>query len=314
MQMPLTFTPAATGPHHKEPTTMTSILERFALPPQNNVTPAPLGRFAQLQPGLQVPHLTAPQLVMVTPEWAAEALRINTINRRLKDAGVRKLCDDIRAGLWTVTHQGICFYTTGDICDGQHRLEAIKRAGVAVPVFVTYGFPREEAHAVDRGVTRSQADALTISGACGIVTSSQIALVKQTCAHHAVHSDANMAARLLQYREPYEFALDVFGGAIRKHLTTIPVMGAIALAHHAGVAETELNTFANVLLTGVMTKTHHQSIIKFRDALLNNGRVTGMAERDEVMRRTQNAILAHLERKTLTQVRAPKELIWPLFD
>lgn len=276
----------------------------------------PEGSYAQLPPGLKLPHLSGPYLIMVTPEWATEALRANKMNRTLKEERVRQWCDNLRGGQWKLTHQGICFYADGDICDGQHRLEAVKRTGIAAPMFVTYGFSKDDAHAVDRGLPRSQADVLTIAGSWGKVTPRVLALVRQTSARSFIATDENVMARLLKYDASYRFALDVFGGNVRKNLTCAPVVGAIALAHHAGVPETLLNEFANVLYTGVMSRVCHQTVIKFREPLVSTStlRVKGSTDRDELMRRTQRAIEAVRRGETLTVVRAPKDLIWPLFE
>lgn len=102
---------------------------------------------------------------LVTPELAADWLKANLKNRRLKEKTVDAYAMDVRNGAWLTTHQGIAFDEDGNLIDGQHRLQAIVRAKRAVLILVTTGWPRvsekrKTMDAVDRGVNRSLADQL----------------------------------------------------------------------------------------------------------------------------------------------------------
>lgn len=54
---------------------------------------------------------------------------------------VGKYVADIQAGKWLLTPQPIAFDVKGNLIDGQHRLEAIRRANMPVTLMVSTGWP-----------------------------------------------------------------------------------------------------------------------------------------------------------------------------
>jgi hypothetical protein len=122
------------------------------------------------------------QKVDVTPEMAAYWLRNNFRNRPISDDVVTAYARDMLAGQWVFTHQGIAFNDQDQLIDGQHRLKAIIKANITVPMMVTFGLPSKidgkemtTMDCVDRGRTRSVADQLKIQH--GISNASIIAAV-----------------------------------------------------------------------------------------------------------------------------------------
>jgi hypothetical protein len=104
------------------------------------------------------------EVLHVTPELAAEWLTRNTNNRPLSKSAVQQLAAQIQRGEWQLTHQGIAFDEDGVLIDGQHRLAAITKAGIAVPLTVTYGVPRASFTVMDTGRKRTGRDALALAG------------------------------------------------------------------------------------------------------------------------------------------------------
>lgn len=103
--------------------------------------------------------------VNVTPELAADWLKANRKNRKLKDRTVEAYQMDMKNGAWMTTHQGIAFDDADNLIDGQHRLVALVGAKTPVLMLVSRGWPagggkRKTMDAVDRGVQRSLPDQL----------------------------------------------------------------------------------------------------------------------------------------------------------
>ena len=101
----------------------------------------------------------------VSPELAAEWLKKNLKNRKLKHSTVDGYVMDMRNGAWLTTHQGLAFDDADNLIDGQHRLEAIVCSKKTVLMLVSTGWPvesdkRKTMDAVDRGVARSLPDQL----------------------------------------------------------------------------------------------------------------------------------------------------------
>ena len=77
----------------------------------------------------------------VTPELAAEWLKHNRRNRKVKDTTVEAYAMDMRNGAWQTTHQGVAFDLAGNLIDGQHRLRGIVQARRPVLMVVSHGWP-----------------------------------------------------------------------------------------------------------------------------------------------------------------------------
>ncbi|MBO1330964.1 hypothetical protein [Streptomyces sp. VRA16 Mangrove soil] len=104
------------------------------------------------------------EVLDVSPELAAEWLTRNTNNRPLSKGAVQQLAGQIQRGEWQLTHQGIAFDEDGVLIDGQHRLAAVVKAGVPVPMTVTRGVPRTAFTVMDTGRKRTGRDALALVG------------------------------------------------------------------------------------------------------------------------------------------------------
>src|SRR5687767_6498481 len=91
------------------------------------------------------------RVVYVTPQLAAKWLRRNVVFRSINDKHVRALVWAIRNGAWRLTHQGIAFDKDGHLIDGQHRLTAVVKANIAVPMCVTAGVERSTHVVFDTG-------------------------------------------------------------------------------------------------------------------------------------------------------------------
>ncbi|MFF5517629.1 hypothetical protein [Streptomyces coeruleorubidus] len=91
-------------------------------------------------------------------------MRTNTLNRPLSRQTVTQLARAIERGEWKLTHQGIAFDENGQLVDGQHRLEAVVKAGTAVNMLVAHGVPRAAFTVMDTGRKRTGRDALSLAG------------------------------------------------------------------------------------------------------------------------------------------------------
>jgi len=94
-------------------------------------------------------------IMTITPDIAAEWLEHrNKGNRRISAHIVKQYAQAMREGRWMITHQGIAFDATGNLADGQHRLNASVESGVTFQAMVTVGVPRETFSVLDTGWKR----------------------------------------------------------------------------------------------------------------------------------------------------------------
>ena len=97
----------------------------------------------------------------VSPEIAHEYLKKNKYNRPTNWNRVEQYCDEITAGKWKLTPQGIVFDTEGNLINGQNRLWAIVYSGIGIHIRVSRGSPPEVATLLDRGAPQSARDLAT---------------------------------------------------------------------------------------------------------------------------------------------------------
>lgn len=102
--------------------------------------------------------------VKMTPELASTYLKLNTHNRPLSpghiDFLVREICD----GRWTLNGDTICLSNDNRLVDGQHRLHAIVKSGVAVRVLLVEGVPHDVFATKDLHKRRTASDLLALNG------------------------------------------------------------------------------------------------------------------------------------------------------
>lgn len=108
------------------------------------------------------------QVKTLSPGDAEQLLELNTHNRRLRPSHVQWLARQMRSGDWKLNGESIKIGRTPDgtdvLLDGQHRLEACVTAGVPFTTLLVTGLPADTQDTVDRGSTRTLADALTLDG------------------------------------------------------------------------------------------------------------------------------------------------------
>lgn len=107
--------------------------------------------------------LTA-DFTIVTPTMAAEWLKLNNNNRNMRSGNVAMYARDMTADNWRVTGQAIQFDRDGNLIDGQHRLQAVIKAGRSVMFLVVRGLDPNAKAVVDAGAKRSAGDALKFAG------------------------------------------------------------------------------------------------------------------------------------------------------
>jgi hypothetical protein len=104
------------------------------------------------------------QLMTVTPAMAGDWLMKNIINRPLREHHVNRLARQMRHDEFVLNGETIKFDSKGRLLDGQHRLSACIVADKPFQTLVAYNCPPDAFETIDRGKTRSAADALALVG------------------------------------------------------------------------------------------------------------------------------------------------------
>lgn len=103
---------------------------------------------------------------LITPTMAAAILEQQQPgqNRTLRVRHVEKLSGDMRAGRWILNGETIKLASDGRVLDGQHRLSAIVKAGIAVRSVVVRNADVRSLSTIDAGIIRTGADNTKLAG------------------------------------------------------------------------------------------------------------------------------------------------------
>ena len=102
--------------------------------------------------------------VLAVPSGVAVCLFFdnNRQNRSWKWTVTRDYLEEIRAGDWKFTSQGLGMLVTGDVGDGQHRLAACAMSGETLEFVIAFGMEVSAIPMLDNGANRQAADDLHI--------------------------------------------------------------------------------------------------------------------------------------------------------
>jgi len=104
------------------------------------------------------------ETVTVTPELAELLLARNPANRAVYRSKVGEYAAAILRGDWDLNGEPIIISDTGELNDGQHRLNAVLLSNTAIRSIFVFGVTRSSRNTVDLGAKRTAGDILGMSG------------------------------------------------------------------------------------------------------------------------------------------------------
>lgn len=104
------------------------------------------------------------EVVTATPGLANVILDGNQDNRNIKPIKLAQFAADMLAGRWTFNGEAIKISKEGLLNDGQHRLSAIREAGIPHPLLFIFGLERDSRTTLDQGSARTAGDYLAMDG------------------------------------------------------------------------------------------------------------------------------------------------------
>lgn len=245
---------------------------------------------------------------LVTPEIAAEWLKLNGNNRRVDGRRVAFLAQQILDGNWALTHQGIAFWDDGTLADGQHRLMAIVKSGVAVKMLVTRGIAKPAIHAIDIVRPRSTQNVLHFLGmpvSCQTVSCARIMFVQREMTKQGNASWPGGQIPTEKFACFLAFAMEAIEFGYVKHSKGVGhscVQASIASAWFTQDRD-RLARFKNILCEGVDAASDESAAMRLRDFLMTTHlTVGGQLQRQELFRRCCTAIRAFLECRPLSKL------------
>jgi hypothetical protein len=182
------------------------------------------------------------ETILVTPDFAREALARNIINRPLSEQHVDELVWEQTAGKWELTHQGIAFNLARAMIDGQHRCTAVVRSGIPALMRVTFNLAADFTAPIDTGLkVRQPKDVLRLSGREQAICNALITLERGS---HRKGSAARIAGVHAFHRAGIDWAKQAFP---YQRGITAQLMAGHAFAYP--VAPRQVRSFAQQFLS-----------------------------------------------------------------
>jgi hypothetical protein len=259
------------------------------------------------------------KLVRITPKLAAEWLDANHNNRPLNRAYVEELSRLIADGKFRTTHQGIAFDQRDRLRDGQHRLTAVVRTGIAVDMLVTTGLTEEELQAIDDGRRRTAQQVLSMSGQ-GFASNFATAVAREMLVggHHLRDGAKRLKPGrqdlidfFLRHREAVKYAEH----HLRNHLSGLALgyVGAVIARAFYNVERPKLDRFAEVLATGY-AREGDEPIIRLRNYILRARREQrrGFVLRDDIYAKTERTLRDWVDETPSRNLIGAREELFPI--
>jgi hypothetical protein len=250
----------------------------------------------------------------VAPEDASGMMDRNyDRNRALRRTWVDYLAHTMVEETFYPTHQGIAFDEDGQLIDGQHRLEAIRKSGRGQWLLVATGIPRSAVLAMDRHARRRESDQIRVATDDLFPTYHDVSIARAM--HLGFRADPTVR---LDGQELVDF-LRARGAAIafaQRHFSSsgyhrnAMVRGAIAKAfYHAD--HDRLDEFMVILNSGLTNGPQDLGAIRVRDLVGRGVSNSGVARRD-LIRKTCAALVYFLDHKPISKLYAIAEDPFPL--
>lgn len=256
------------------------------------------------------------RLVRVTSDLAAEWLKLNTENRRIRGRVVDTYARDFDAGRWIPNPSDpIMISSTGTLLNGQHRLSAIVKTGKAADLYVEFGADPRSVSAIDRGLSRSAGDAFSMNTGKHKTTYwfGMARMMRQgACGTYPTLTTQEMEKFFLDHEKAIDYADSLTCNA-RKGIKRAPVGAALARASYH-VDRDKLEEFAQVLVSGVAPLKSHAIIVTLRDWLVSHPAHGGGAAPIGVYRKTTRALLAFVNGERIKTLYEISEEPFPLPD
>tara|TARA_R100000734_G_scaffold8011_1_gene6367 strand:- start:796 stop:1632 length:837 start_codon:yes stop_codon:yes gene_type:complete len=219
------------------------------------------------------PLLPTADIEVITPEVADRYLRTNTANRALRPTAVKEYVAEMESGDWLLGCDAIGFDVNGVLINGQHRLNAVVKSGIASDFIVARNLPTKSKNALDVGKRRQLHERITIAGhkitvkeanICTLMltpwSSNQVYKIK-------THAQREQIVLLHQAFKPsITFVAEAAPNSLGADLTA-----AVFLAEHS--SKEQVRDFLSLISTGVRcdgtTQPGDQAVRLYRDFRIN---------------------------------------------
>lgn len=215
----------------------------------------------------------------ITPAIAQEYLKKNCDNnRRLQETRVKSYAETMKRGAWQTNGEAIVFNENGILVNGQHRLAAIVKSGVAVDMVIIRGV-KKDVTLFDRGQMRNTAQSLLMGGFDKeLVNNTTCAVAKMYLTikngNKRFHTDDEIEDFLVAYddivRKAYHIGVrHMKDGKRIVNTAHACIITALFSAIKAGEKEEDLDAFCRILASGLYDYKYQTAAVVCRNDIIS---------------------------------------------
>ena len=245
------------------------------------------------------------EIVEVSPDLAASWLKRNhPRNRDISQRQILLYAEDMDAGLWKLTHQGIAFDTDGFVIDGQHRLSAVVLAGKTVPFTVFHYGNLDAMSVLDCGTKRTAGHSLEIGGLTRKGEGKRFAATA-VALHIGLRGTDTTSRGVIEkiygaHKSGMDWAISSFGG--KAHISAF--LAAFAYAYPVNPAKVTEMGRRIMTKVGLVEGSPELAVVRWLDGTTRSSK--GTAERKSGFLKVLRAIEMFLTDRALTKLQEPR--------
>lgn len=249
----------------------------------------------------------------ISPSLAGKYLEHNINNRPISSRYIDGLVQVMKAGKFDISHQGIAFDVDGNLVDGQHRLTAVMKSGVTIPMFVTTNLPKKSLLSIDSGYKRTYLQNKLLLGVDmhpAIPAAARAMLTSDLYKRHSI-PNTTLDDIVHKHQEALNFAVNAFFSESCEPALRVATMLAVVARAYYTADLNRLKQFVKILVTGVTANQEDLAAIRLRDYRLLNA-VSGLTERWDLYKKAESALNSFLMKKTINRLDSAKEELFPI--
>lgn len=231
-------------------------------------------------------------------------IEMHSNNRKIRKGHVDYLKRSMIRGAFYITNNGIGISRSGEVIDGQHRLEALVDAGYPqVQILIVYGLPEESKTAIDLGINRTIGDTMHLAFSHPEITSQMVAVCRFYGLILLHRGERGFKPTPHEVFDWYNKLLPSFEMIYQiKGITNLPapVITAVAIRLLNDLSDSRPLDFIEGLITGA-NLDFNSPILKLKQYLQNYKGGAGQLQKERFSR-TISALTAYLENRTLTKL------------
>jgi len=259
--------------------------------------------------------------VLVTPEMAEKILReCNIGNRKPSQSYVKKYSSDQSKGYWCAGSV-ICFYDSGLLADGQHRLLAVVESGVPTEFVFHLGTPDtpQGRRQFNQGKADNLADllkrSLGVDSVYGVTTQHASRYIRTLCEIEKNRKviTVNETDELIQVFSKGLSFIAPFCASNKKGIGRSACWAAIIGASYYFDQE-KLKRFCEIFIGAENSKSESESVAMRLSNDLLKATDLGATDRRATYLKTQRAIKAFMNGEPLKKIVCPASFLYKAFD